>query len=136
MCVCVIFLVDFQVVKETLLLNNGGEKILFDKYETGRLLGKGTFAKVYYGKQLITGECVAIKVIKKDQVKTEWIMEQIKREISVMRLVRHPNIVELKEVMATKTKIYFVMDYVRCGELFAKIENGRLKEDVAQKYFQ
>ncbi|CAA3032517.1 CBL-interacting serine threonine- kinase 25-like, partial [Olea europaea subsp. europaea] len=77
-------------------------------------------------------ECVAIKVIKKDQVKTEWIMEQIKREISVMRLVRHPNIVELKEVMATKTKIYFVMDYVRCGELFAKIENGRLKEDVAQ----
>ncbi|CAI9772325.1 unnamed protein product [Fraxinus pennsylvanica] len=102
----------------------------------GRLLGKGTFAKVYYGKQLITGECVAIKVIKKDQVKTEWMMEQIKREISVMRLVRHPNIVELKEVMATKTKIYFVMEYVRGGELFAKVAKGRLKEDVARKYFQ
>ncbi|CAA3024030.1 calcineurin B -interacting kinase [Olea europaea subsp. europaea] len=38
--------------------------------------------------------------------------------------------------MATKTKIYFVMDYVRRGELFAKVAKGRLKEDVARKYFQ
>ncbi|KAG0457698.1 hypothetical protein HPP92_022855 [Vanilla planifolia] len=63
-------------------------------------------------------------------------MEQIKREISVMRLVKHPNIVNLHEVMATKTKIYFVMEYVRGGELFNKITKGRLKESVARKYFQ
>ncbi|XVF89393.1 hypothetical protein PTKIN_Ptkin19aG0126800 [Pterospermum kingtungense] len=110
--------------------------VLFGKYEMGRLLGKGTFAKVYYGKQLASGESVAIKVISKDQVKKEGLMEQIKREISVMRLVRHPNIVELKEVMATKTKIFFVMEYVRGGELFAKVYKGKLKEDVARKYFQ
>ncbi|KAL7165968.1 hypothetical protein ACSBR2_036771 [Camellia fascicularis] len=66
---------------------------LFGKYEMGRLLGKGTFAKVYYGKQLESGESVAIKVINKDQVKKEGMMEQIQREIAVMRLVRHPNIV-------------------------------------------
>ncbi|KAJ6915282.1 hypothetical protein NC651_017315 [Populus alba x Populus x berolinensis] len=53
-----------------------------------------------------------------------------------MRLVRHPNIVELKEVMATKTKIFFVMEYVRGGELFAKVAKGRLKEEAARKYFQ
>lgn len=109
---------------------------VFGKYEMGRLLGKGTFAKVYYGKQIATGESVAIKVINKDQVKKEGMMEQIKREISVMRLVRHPNIVELKEVLATKTKIFFVMEYVRGGELFAKVAKGRLKEDQARKYFQ
>ncbi|XP_027354272.1 CBL-interacting serine/threonine-protein kinase 5-like [Abrus precatorius] len=108
---------------------------VFGKYEMGRLLGKGTFAKVYYGKEISTGESVAIKVINKEQVKKEGMMEQIKREISVMRLVRHPNIVELKEVMATKTKIFFVMEYVRGGELFAKISKGKLKEDLARKYF-
>ncbi|KAF2306528.1 hypothetical protein GH714_019104 [Hevea brasiliensis] len=64
------------------------------------------------------------------------MMEQIKREISVMRLVRHPNIVELYEVMATKTKIYFVMEYIKGGELFNKVAKGKLKEDVARKYFQ
>ncbi|KAG6770813.1 hypothetical protein POTOM_026511 [Populus tomentosa] len=110
--------------------------VIFGKYEMGRLLGKGTFAKVYYGKHLVTGESVAIKVISKDQVKKEGMMEQIQREISVMRLVRHPNIVELKEVMATKTKIFFIMEYVRGGELFAKVAKGRLKEEAARKYFQ
>lgn len=110
---------------------------LFEKYEMGRLLGKGTFGKVYYGKQMASGESVAIKVINKDQVmKKEGMMEQIKREISVMRLVRHPNVVELKEVMATKTKIFFIMEYVRGGELFAKVARGKLKEDSARKYFQ
>ncbi|KAE9609269.1 hypothetical protein Lal_00020161 [Lupinus albus] len=109
---------------------------LFGKYEMGRLLGKGTFAKVYYAKQIATGESVAVKVINKDQVKKQGMMEQITREISVMRLVRHPNIVELKEVLATKKKIYFVMEYVRGGELFAKVAKGKLKEDQARKYFQ
>ncbi|KAF3446208.1 hypothetical protein FNV43_RR11387 [Rhamnella rubrinervis] len=110
--------------------------VLFGKYEIGRFLGKGTFAKVYYGKEIASGEGVAIKVINKDQVKKEGMMEQIKREISVMGMVRHPNIVELKEVMATKTKIFFVMEYVRGGELFAKVARGKLKEDLARKYFQ
>ncbi|XP_021820926.1 CBL-interacting serine/threonine-protein kinase 5-like [Prunus avium] len=110
--------------------------VLFGKYEMGRLLGKGTFAKVYYGRQIASNESVAIKVISKDQVKKEGMMEQIKREIEVMRLVRHPNIVELKEVMATKTKIFFVMEYVKGGELFAKVAKGKLKEDQARKYFQ
>ncbi|KAJ0075110.1 hypothetical protein Patl1_34738 [Pistacia atlantica] len=102
----------------------------------GRLLGQGTFAKVYFGKNLSTQECVAVKVILKDLVKKEGLMEQIKREISVMRLVRHPHVVELKEVMATKAKIFFVMEYVKGGELFAKVAKGKLKEDLARKYFQ
>ncbi|KAI9198236.1 hypothetical protein LWI28_012273 [Acer negundo] len=58
--------------------------------------------------------------MKKDEVKERGFMEQIEREISVMQLVRHPNIVELKQVMATKTKIFCVMEYVKGGELFAK----------------
>ncbi|KAJ4843977.1 CBL-interacting serine/threonine-protein kinase 25 [Turnera subulata] len=115
---------------------NGERSILLGKYEMGRLLGQGTFAKVYKANNLVTQEYVAIKVIHKDQVKKKGLMEQIKREISVMHLVKHPNIVELKEVMATKSKIFFVMEYVKGGELFAKVVKGRLKEDVARKYFQ
>ncbi|KAL2462174.1 CBL-interacting serine/threonine-protein kinase 25 [Abeliophyllum distichum] len=117
-------------------INRSSRSIIFGKYEMGRLLGQGTFAKVYYGKNLKTSESVAIKVINKDQVKKEEMMEQITREISVMRLVRHPNVIELKEVMATKQKIFFVMEYVKGGELFAKVVKGKLKEDVARKYFQ
>ncbi|KAK6793265.1 hypothetical protein RDI58_006718 [Solanum bulbocastanum] len=64
------------------------------------------------------------------------LIDQIKREISVMRLIRHPNVVELYEVMASKTKNYFAMEYVIGGELFNKVAKGRLRESAAQKYFQ
>lgn len=110
--------------------------VLLGKFELGKLLGQGTFAKVYHARNVNTGESVAIKVMDKAKIMKVGMMEQIKREISVMRLVRHPNIVELYEVMASKTKIYFVMEYVRGGELFNKVAKGRLKEDAARKYFQ
>lgn len=110
--------------------------ILMNKYELGRLLGQGTFAKVYHARNLKSGQSVAIKVIDKEKVQQVGLIDQIKREISVMRLVRHPNVVQLFEVMASKTKIYFAMEYVRGGELFNKVAKGKLKEDVARKYFQ
>lgn len=110
--------------------------ILMNRYELGRLLGQGTFAKVYHARSIISGQSVAIKMIDKEKVHKVGMMDQIKREISVMRLVRHPNVVQLYEVMASKTKIYFVMEHVKGGELFNKVAKGKLKEDVARKYFQ
>ncbi|KAK4269488.1 hypothetical protein QN277_022641 [Acacia crassicarpa] len=112
--------------------------IIFNKYEMGKLLGQGNFAKVYHGRNLETNESVAIKVIKKEKLEKGKLklMNQIKREVSIMRLVRHPHIVELKEVMATKGKIFLVMEYVKGGELFAKVTKGKMKEDLARKYFQ
>ncbi|KAK0571289.1 hypothetical protein LWI29_013670 [Acer saccharum] len=110
--------------------------VLHGKYELGRMLGHGTFAKVYHGKNLQTGRHVAMKVVGKEKVIKVGMMEQIKREISVMKMVKHRNIVELHEVMASKSKIYFAMELVRGGELFNKIAKGRLREDLARLYFQ
>ncbi|KAM3306853.1 hypothetical protein P3S67_013724 [Capsicum chacoense] len=110
--------------------------ILMQKYEIGKLLGQGTFAKVYHARNLKTGLSVAIKVIDKEKVMKVGLIDQTKREISVMRLIKYPNVVQLYEVMASKSKIYFAMEYVRGGELFNKVAKGRLKEDAARKYFQ
>ncbi|KAI3526354.1 hypothetical protein L1887_05604 [Cichorium endivia] len=112
------------------------ENILMGRYELGRLLGQGTFAKVYYARNLRTGLSVAIKVIDKEKVSRIGLINQIKREISIMRLVKHPNILQLYEVMATKTKIYFALEYAKGGELFDKVYKGKLKEHIARKYFQ
>ncbi|KAG6589780.1 CBL-interacting serine/threonine-protein kinase 6, partial [Cucurbita argyrosperma subsp. argyrosperma] len=115
---------------------DGHSGVLHGKYELGRLLGHGTFAKVYHARNLQTGTNMAMKVVGKEKVIKVGMMEQIKREISVMKMVKHPNIVELHEVMASKSKIYFAMELVRGGELFSKIARGRLREDVARVYFQ
>ncbi|KAI4344273.1 hypothetical protein L6164_011519 [Bauhinia variegata] len=119
--------------------DNGSEissTLLHGKYELGRLLGHGTFAKVYHARNFQTGKSVAMKVVGKEKVIKVGMMEQTKREISVMKMMKHPNIVQLHEVMASKSKIYIAMELVRGGELFNKIAKGRLREDVARFYFQ
>lgn len=107
------------------------------KYELGRTLGEGTFAKVKFARNIETGDNVAIKILDKEKVLRHKMIGQIKREISTMKLIRHPNVIRMFEVMASKTKIYIVLELVTGGELFDKIASrGRLKEDEARKYFQ
>ncbi|KAF5725870.1 CBL-interacting protein kinase 9 [Tripterygium wilfordii] len=118
------------------MVRDANPTLLDGKYELGRMLGHGTFAKVYLARNLRTGKSVAMKVVGKEKVIKVGMMDQIKREISVMKMVKHPNIVELHEVMASKSKIYIAMELVRGGELFSKVAKGRLREDVARVYFQ
>ncbi|KAL5232397.1 hypothetical protein ABZP36_031173 [Zizania latifolia] len=115
----------------------GGGGVLQGRYEMGRILGRGNFGRVHMARDLRTGESVAVKVVTKEKVVRSGMMEQIKREIAVMKRVSHPNIVKLHEVMATRTKIYLALELVRGGELFARIVRcGRVREDVARHYFR
>jgi serine/threonine protein kinase len=107
------------------------------KYEVGRTIGEGTFAKVKFARNSETGEPVALKILDKEKVLKHKMAEQIRREIATMKLIKHPNVVQLYEVMASKTKIFIILEYVTGGELFDKIVNdGRMKEDEARRYFQ
>ncbi|XP_043726006.1 CBL-interacting serine/threonine-protein kinase 11-like [Telopea speciosissima] len=109
---------------------------LFGKYELGKLLGCGAFGKVYHARNIRTGQSVAIKAISKHKVIKGGLVPHIKREISIMRRMRHPRIVKLFEVLASKTKIYFVLEFIKGGELFSKIAKCRLNEDLSRRYFQ
>ncbi|XP_023548848.1 CBL-interacting serine/threonine-protein kinase 7-like [Cucurbita pepo subsp. pepo] len=112
--------------------------ILLGKYQLGRFLGRGSFAKVYQACSLADNSIVAVKIIDKNKTIDAAMEPCIVREISVMRrLQHHPNILRIHEVMATKTKIYLVVDYASGGELFAKLlRRGRLTESTARRYFQ
>ncbi|XP_057429625.1 CBL-interacting serine/threonine-protein kinase 11-like [Lotus japonicus] len=108
---------------------------LFGKYELGRVLGCGAFAKVHYARNVQTGQSVAVKIINKKKLAGTGLASNVKREIAIMSRLHHPHIVRLHEVLATKTKIYFIMDFVRGGELFAKVSKGRFGEDLSRRYF-
>ncbi|KAK1575681.1 hypothetical protein Q3G72_007554 [Acer saccharum] len=112
------------------------DNALFGKYDLGKLLGCGAFAKVYHARDVRSGQSVAIKVINKKKINGTNLMSNIKREITIMRRLSHRHIVRLHEVLATKTKIYFVMEFVKGGELFAKVAKGRFSEDLGRRYFQ
>lgn len=107
------------------------------KYEVGRTIGEGTFAKVKFARNKETGDCVAMKILAKSTILKHKMVDQIKREISIMKIVRHPNIVRLHEVLASRTKIYIILEFVTGGELFDRIvHQGKLPENECRRYFQ
>ncbi|KAL4395068.1 hypothetical protein HN51_022961 [Arachis hypogaea] len=112
--------------------------VLFGKYEILELAGVGASAKVYHARRVDTGESVAVKAVSKRQLSTrDGYAEQIEREISIMRRMHHPHTVRLFEVLATKAKIYYVMEYAAGGELLRRVSSaGRMTENLARRYFQ
>lgn len=118
-------------------MNKSKIKRLVGKYEVGRTIGEGTFAKVKFARNTENNDPVALKILDKEKVLKHKMAEQIKREVATMKLIKHPHVVRLFEVMGSRTKIFIVLEYVTGGELFDKIvNNGRMQEDEARKYFQ
>uniref|UniRef100_A0A169WUJ1 non-specific serine/threonine protein kinase n=1 Tax=Daucus carota subsp. sativus TaxID=79200 RepID=A0A169WUJ1_DAUCS len=108
-----------------------------NKYELGRTLGEGNFGKVKFARNLDSGHPFAVKILEKQRIIDLKITDQIKREIGTLKLLKHPNVVRLHEVIASKTKIYMVLEYVNGGELFEKISSkGKLSEAVGRRLFQ
>ena len=107
------------------------------KYEIGKTLGEGTFGKVKRAVNTEDQRVVAIKVLDKDKIQKQNMGSQIKKEISIMKMVKHPHVVELVEVLASKTKIFIVLELVTGGELFDEIvKEGKLCEADGRVYFK
>ncbi|KUF92805.1 Aspartyl aminopeptidase [Phytophthora nicotianae] len=92
------------------------------KYEIGKTLGEGTFGKVKYAVNTETDERVAIKVLDKEKIQKQNMGAQIKKEISIMKMVRHKHVVVLKEVLASRTKLVDGVQYCH--------ENGVCHRDL------
>ncbi|KAJ0979228.1 hypothetical protein J5N97_014702 [Dioscorea zingiberensis] len=112
-------------------------KVIFNKYALGRILGRGGSAKVHLAHDLTTGLNVAIKIICKHRITKCNLADNVLREVDSMRRLRHPNVVRLHEVLASRTKIYLVLDFLRGGELFTWVAaRGRFPEDTSRRYFR
>jgi 5'-AMP-activated protein kinase catalytic alpha subunit len=104
-------------------------------YKIGKDLGKGTFGKVKVGTHMMTGEKVAIKVLEKEKIIDVNDVERVAREIHILRIVRHPVVVQLYEILETTKEIYLIMEYARGGELFEYIvSRKRVREKEAAKF--
>ena len=58
-------------------------------------MGKGTFGKVKLATHIPTGQKVAIKILEKDRIIDVADVERVAREIHILKLIRHPNIIQL-----------------------------------------
>ncbi|XP_050926928.1 serine/threonine-protein kinase MARK1 [Lates calcarifer] len=105
-------------------------------YRLLKTIGKGNFAKVKLARHTLTGREVAIKIIDKTQL-NPTSLQKLFREVSVMKILNHPNIVKLFEVIETEKTLYLVMEYASGGEVFDYlVAHGRMKEKEARAKFR
>ncbi|KAM3594080.1 uncharacterized protein V6R79_001910 [Siganus canaliculatus] len=105
-------------------------------YRLLKTIGKGNFAKVKLARHIFTGREVAIKIIDKTQLNPNSL-QKLFREVRIMKILNHPNIVKLFEVIETERTLYLVMEYASGGEVFDYlVAHGRMKEKEARAKFR
>ncbi|KRT86421.1 protein kinase, partial [Oryctes borbonicus] len=113
-----------------------GEEPTIGKYKLLKTIGKGNFAKVKLAKHVPTGKEVAIKIIDKTQL-NPGSLQKLFREVRIMKMLDHPNIVKLFQVIETDKTLYLVMEYASGGEVFDYLVlHGRMKEKEARAKFR
>ncbi|XP_059811381.1 serine/threonine-protein kinase MARK2 isoform X3 [Hypanus sabinus] len=105
-------------------------------YRLLKTIGKGNFAKVKLARHVLTGKEVAVKIIDKTQLNSSSL-QKLFREVRIMKILNHPNIVKLFEVIETEKTLYLVMEYASGGEVFDYlVAHGRMKEKEARAKFR
>ncbi|ORE06714.1 Pkinase-domain-containing protein [Rhizopus microsporus var. microsporus] len=116
--------------------NNNNNRIRIGQYNIISTIGTGSFGKVKLAVHAITGQKVALKIINRKKIASMDMSGRVKREIQYLKLLRHPHIIKLYEVITTPTDIIMVIEYAS-KELFNYIvEKGRMSEDDARRFFQ
>lgn len=107
-------------------------------YILSHTLGEGTTGKVKLAYHKETGQQVAIKIIPKISFDQRPDLQlKVQREIAIMRLVDHPNILKLIDVLESGRHLYIILEYAEQGELFDYLVSNRfLAEDVAIEFFR
>ncbi|CCH43774.1 Serine/threonine-protein kinase [Wickerhamomyces ciferrii] len=117
-------------------------------WKLGKTLGKGSTGRVLLAENLNTQQKAAVKVVSKSVLNysengdekgrdAAGLAYGIEREIIIMKLLNHPNVLRLYDVWETSKSLYLILEYVEGGELFdLLVEKGPLSEQEALGYFR
>mmetsp|Transcript_13699 Transcript_13699/g.41701 ORF Transcript_13699/g.41701 Transcript_13699/m.41701 type:complete len:307 (-) Transcript_13699:1240-2160(-) len=87
------------------------------EFRVGKTLGSGTFGKVKLAQRLSDGQMVAMKCLNRSRIVLAAQGERLAKEIRLLKLLNHPNVIRLHEVLHTPSEILMVMEYVPGGDL-------------------
>uniref|UniRef100_A0A6T8AW03 Protein kinase domain-containing protein n=1 Tax=Prymnesium polylepis TaxID=72548 RepID=A0A6T8AW03_9EUKA len=129
--------VDVQGTKARLrALADADVTNIAEVYSMGEELGRGRFSVVRQATHLKENVGYAVKEVENESLDDEENLEALETEIKILRKLRHPHIVNLKEVVLTGSYTYIIMELLSGGELFHRIiEKGCFPEVEAQNLF-
>ena len=109
---------------------------LVGKYYLTKTIGEGAFGKVKLGVHSETQKKVAVKIMKKSMLLEARLVDQVKREIAILKLINHRHVVKLHEVMSSPEKLYMVLELVTGGELFWRLGRSWLGPRKLEEFFR
>ena len=126
-----------QLVEDCFKKHNKPPKTQVELYKIGKVLGKGAFGKVNLGLHRLSRKLVAIKSINMEFMKDESSKKKMSNEITILKALRHPNIVKLFETLETEKHHLIVMELCPGGDLLNYVRKRRkLKEPYAKYVFK
>ena len=96
-----------------------------DTFQVVKVIGKGSFGKVFLVQKKDTGAVYAMKSLRKDVILDYDQIESTMLENDILSKADHPFLVGMEFVFQTDLKIFFVMKFVRGGELFMHLRKSR-----------
>ena len=114
---------------------NKENKNIIGNYKFIKTIGEGTFGKVKLSIHIPTKEYVAIKILEKSRIHDKEELERVEKEIKYLKLLNHPNIIQIYEVIDNPKYFYIVMEYVSGGELFNYIVNNEKLDEKEASFF-
>jgi len=100
-----------------------------------KVIGRGSFGKVYLVQKKSNKKYYALKTLKKEDILSRELVGNAFTEKNVLQNAFHPFVVKLRYSFQTESTLYLVMDYLPGGELFYHLKKkGRFDEDTAKFY--
>ena len=117
------------------MYSRGNSDVKLDDFKIKKMIGKGTFGKVFLVEQEKTGKLFAMKCIRKDIILENEQMDNIQLEKDILYTIDHPFLVNMEFVFQNDARIYFLMHFVKGGELFRHLVQVKRFQDDQAKFF-
>jgi MAP/microtubule affinity-regulating kinase len=133
-------IIDDDPIEERTAAAGGAKtpKVSLNNFKMDKILGQGSYAIVKLATNKLNDEQVAIKVYEKFRLSDPRKMKNVRREISILQHMNHPNIIKLHDSFDTNKQIYLIMEYIGKNSLHAFIKskpNRRIEDAEAKKIF-
>ena len=114
---------------------NQAQPAALEDFQIRKMIGKGTFGKVFLVEHASTHKLYAMKCIRKDIILENEQMENIQLEKDILRQIDHPFLVNMEYVFQNQFRIYFLMKFVKGGELFRHMSEVKMFPENQAKFF-
>lgn len=98
-------------------------------YTLSKMIGEGSYGKVYLGHSVLCGKAVAMKCYDKSKIRAKSTTDRILQEVDILSNLDHDGIIRMFEIFENKKFIFMVLEYVDCGDLLSWMrDHGKFSE--------